>query len=261
MYKEYYVYQTTFTSLAAGTGTVFTPNEIRIDSDSEFEFIKTHHSPPTARVRLRYRDDTSGRYLGKGSQDIRTISGHSRFTMAPGNPTPPGFAPFIWPRPYKIAAATTFSVEAADYSGLGGTFYLSFHGNKVRQGEAPWEKQPRAILPYMYPISASGTVQIPANGTISASIATDNDAAFVVHKIVGARDGECTVTIKDGARDRQWMNTPVHFDNLVGNGHYPNMLPSLRYIARGSVIAVTLQDLSGVANDVELTFIGVKLYE
>ena len=36
MYKEYYIYQTTFTSLAAGNGTVFTDNEIRIDSDSEF---------------------------------------------------------------------------------------------------------------------------------------------------------------------------------------------------------------------------------
>lgn len=261
MYKEYYVYQTTFTSLAAGAGTVFTDNEIRIDSDSEFEFIKTHHSPVTARVRLKYRDDTSGRYLGKASQDIRTISGHSRFTMAPGLPTPPGFVPFIWPRPYNIAAATTFTVGAADYSGLGVTLYLSFHGNKIRQGEAPWAKEPRAILPYMYTLPSTGTLQIPANGTISASIATDNDASFIVHKIVGSRDGACTMTIKDGARDRQWMNTAVHFDNIVGNGHYPNILPAPRYVARGSVIAVTLTDLSGAANDVELTFIGVKRYE
>ena len=261
MYKEYYIYQTTFTSLAAGNGTVFTDNEIRIDSDSQFEFIKSHHYPPDARARIKYRDDTSGRYLGKASQDVRTISGHSHFTMAPGNPTPPGFVPFIWPRPYLIAAATTFTVSAADFSGLVRTLYMSFHGNKVRQGEAPWSNKPRAVIPYMYAISSTGTVQIPANGTMSASIATDNDAAFIVHKIVGARDGSCTVTVKDGARDRQWMNTAVHFDNLVGNGHFPNILPAPRYIARGSVIAVTLQDLSGVANDVELNFIGVKIYE
>lgn len=264
MWKEYFVYGLTFTSLPADTGTTFTSNDIRIDPDSDFEFIKTMFFPVTSRVRVQYRDDTNGRFLMKGSQDIRTIGGHAVYSMAPGAPTPPGFVPFIWPRPYIIPGGTTFSVFAADFSGLSYTFRLAFHGSKIRPDDkAPWDRQYRALVPYVYPITTAtpNTVLIAASGSISASIPTDNDAHFLVQKITGTRTGECSLTIKDGARDRQWMDSAIHFDNLVGNGHYPNILPSPRFIPRGAVIAVTLTDLSGAANTVELNFEGIKLYE
>ncbi len=267
MWKEYYVYGNTFTNLPAGSGTTFTDSEIRIDTDADFEFIKTMFNPITSRVRLQYRDDTMGRFLQKGSQDCRTIGGHAIFTNPIGNPTPPGFLPFIWPRPYLIPAATTFTVSASDFSGLQSTFRLAFHGSKIRSGPAPWgridKNRPRyrAMVPYIYSVSSSGTVSMAANGGISVAIPTDNDAHFLVEKIVGARTGPCTLTVKDAARDRQWMNGAIHFDNFVGNGHYPNLLPSPRFIARGSVISISLNDLSGAANTVELNFIGVKLYE
>lgn len=265
-FEEYYVYNTTFTNLAGASGTVFTENEIRIDTDADFKFIKTVHQPVTARARIRYRDDTNGRFLMKGSQDLRTISGHALYNVAPGNPLPPGFVPFIWPRPYIIPAATTFTVGASDFSGLTGTLRMAFHGTKLRQGTAPWDpgldgKKYRAMVPYVYPLSTTGTVDIPASGSTTAAIATDNDAHFVVYKLVGARDGACTVTIKDGARDRQWMNEAVHFDNLVGNGGFPNILPAPRFIPRGVVISIGLVDLSGSANTVELNLVGIKLYE
>lgn len=261
MYKEYYAYSADFLPLAAASGTLFTDSEIRIDSDANFEFVKTICQPITSRVRLRYRDDTSGRYLMKASQDNRTICGTSIHLLAPGNPTAPGFRPFIWPRPYYIAASTTFTVSAADFSGLSYNFRITFHGAKLREGKAPWDKKFRAMTPYVYPISSTGTVEVPANGTSSISIATDNDAPFNVERMVGARDGACMVTIKDGARDRQWMNQAVHFDNLVGNAVDPHIMSAPRHIPRGAVISVTIQDLSGVSNTVELNFIGSKLYE
>ncbi len=260
-WEEYYVYQTTFTNLAGGTGVQFTDSEIRIDTDANFKFMKTMHNPITARARVRYRDDTNGRFLMKGSQDLRTISGHAIFSMAPGAPTLPGFVPFIWPRPYIIPAATTFTVSASDFSGLTNDLRISFHGAKIRPGQSPFQRKYRAMVPYVYPISTTGTVTIGANGSTTASIATDNDAHFVVYKLVGSRTGACTLTIKDGARDRQWMNNAVHFDNIVGNGHYPNIFPAPRFIPRGVVIAISLADLSGASNTVELNFVGVKLYE
>lgn len=260
-WAEYFVYSAEFLPLTGGTGVTFTDTEMRIDSDSDFEFVKTMYQPTTARFRVKYRDDTSGRYLQKGSQDIRTIGGTSLYTIAPGNPTPPGFLPFIWPKPYRISSATTLTVQASDFSGLSVNTRLSFHGNKIRSGQAPWDREYRAIVPYVYSISSSGTVSVAASQTLSTSIATDNDAPFLIQKIVGARTGPALVTMKDGARDRQWMNIAVHFDNLVGSGHYPNVLPSPRYIARGSVISITIQDLSAAANTVEINFVGVKLYE
>ncbi len=261
MWKEFYSYGIVFTDLPGGDGTSFTDTEIRIDTDSDFEFIKTLFHPITSRVRIRYRDDTNGRFLQKGSQDIRTIGGGAFFSMAPGTPVAVGFLPFIWPRPYIISAATTFTVQASDFSGLTSTFRLAFHGSKIRPGKAPWDTKYRAMIPYVYPLNNSGTVTIPANGSVSVSIPTDRDSHFLVHKLVGTRTGACTLIIKDAARDRQWMNTAIHFDNMIGNGHFPNILPSPRFIPRGSVISFTFTDLSGSDNVVELNVIGVKLYE
>ena len=261
VWKEYYVYSAEWLPLAAGTGSSYTDVEVRIDTDAAFEFVKTMFQPITSRFRVRYRDDSIGKMLMKGEQDIRTIGGTTIFSMAPGGPTAPGFLPFLWPKPYLISGATTLTVSAADFSGLAVNTRLSFHGSKVRSGKAPWERKWARIEPYIYSISSSNTLTLAANGTASASIATDSDAPFLVHKIVGARTGPALVTIKDGARDRQWMNIAVHFDNLVGNGHFPNVLPSPRWIEKKAVIAVTIQDLSGAANTIELNFVGVKLHE
>jgi hypothetical protein len=264
-WKEFFAYDVTFTNLPAGTGVAFTDAALRIDTDSDFEFLKSIYQPTSARVRVKYRDDTNTRFLQKAAQDIRTIGGTSLYSMAPGNPTPPGFVPFIWPRPYIIAGSTTLTVSAADFSGLISTFRLTFHGAKIRPGKAPWDRKFKAVVPYVYPINPTGavpgTVTVAANGVQPTAIPTDNDAHFLVYKVVGTRTGACTLTVKDGDRDREWMNQAVHFDNFVGNGHFPNILSTPRFVRRGSVIAITLTDLSGAANTVELNLVGVKLYE
>lgn len=260
-WKEYYVYNAEFLPLAAGTGVTFSDVEMRIDTDSDFEFIKTMFRPTTGRFRVRYRDDTSGRFLQKASQDIRTIGGTAFYSMAPGGPTPPGFTPFVWPKPYQISKAATLTIQAADFSGLSYNVRMAFHGNKVRPGAAPWDGKWKAAIPYVYSLSTTGTVTIAANGTTSVSIPTDSDAPFLCQKMTGARTGSCLVTMRDGSRDRQWMNIPCEFDNLLGNGMWPNVFPSPRFVDRGSVVAVTLQDLSGASNTVEINLIGIKLYE
>lgn len=261
-WKEYYIYSANFTSLAAGSGSSFTDLEIRIDTDAEFEFIKTIFQPVTARARVRYKDDSSGRFLMKGEPDIRTIGGTRFNSFAPSTPRlSPGFIPFIWPIPYIISAATTLTVSAADFSGLSYDFRISFHGSKIRPQQAPWAKKYKAVVPYVYKISNTNTVTLAANGTASVSIPTDIDAHFVVRKIVGSRTGPALVTVKDGARDRQWMDVGVHIDNFIGNGMFPNILPSPRFIYKGSIINTTIQDLSGASNEIEINYIGEKLYE
>lgn len=284
-YREFYIYSTSFLTLPAGTpgaNNSFTPNEIHIDSDSAFEFIKTIHRvtisatpatniiAPANQFRLKYIDDAAGRNLMKASEYGTTISSTATaLTLPNGAIIDNAFMPFIWPRPYVIGASTTLSVLAADDSGIAYNLYLSFHGNKVRPGIAPWKrKKYKSFMPYVYPIAnvsntsnpIAGTLIVAANNTVSSPIATDIDSDFLVLKITGRRTGGALVTIKDG-NDRQWMDSPMHIDNLIGNGAFPNILPAPRFIERGSVISAMIQDISNVSNTIEMQFIGLKLYE
>ncbi len=263
IWKEYYTYTAEFLPLsgssAPGTVGAFEDFAIRIDPDSDFEFVKTSYVDSDDRFRIKYQDDSMGRFLQKGSIDVRTIGGHPTSLLPLTGVS--DFIPFIWPRPYLISAATTFTVQAADFSGNDNTIRITFHGSKIRPGEAPWKRNIRAAIPYVYPLNNVGTISVDANATTSVSIPLDIDSHFVVNKIVGTRTGAALVTIKDGARDRQWMDRAVHFDNLVGSGRFPNILPSNRFVQRGAVISVTVQDLSGSANTIEMNFVGTKLYE
>lgn len=268
LYKEYFIYSANFLPLAAGTGAAFTPVSVRIDEDAYFEFTKTTHIATSNRFRLKYRDDTDGRFLMQGAPDARTISGTILNGAWPVGISDNGFLPFIWPRPYIISPSTSFGVEASDFSGVANTIRISFHGSKIKAGKAPWDKEYRAKVPFVYTFpetTVSGftanRIQLAANGTTTISIVTDQDSAFRILKIVGVRTGAALITIKDGVRDRQWMDVPVHIDNLVGNSQFPNNLPSPRYVEPLGVISFTIQDLSGATNDIEINLIGEKLYE
>ncbi len=254
MWKEYFVYTFT-TNLPAGTGAAFTNTSIRIDSDADFEFHKTTYIATNDRIKLRYKDDSAGRYLTRSEVDIKTIAGRNTLAMGLSN----SFIPFVWPRPYIISAGANFSLEASDYSGVANTLRLAFHGAKIRQGDAPWDKNFRALVPFVYPITGT-PITVAANSTVSARIEIDIDSHFLVQKVVAIRTGEALINITDGARGREWGNVAVHIDNVAGNGALPNILSANRFIPRGSVVTLNIQDLSGLANIIELNLIGVKLY-
>lgn len=256
MWKEYFIY-THATALTPGTGAQsFDSINIRIDSDADFEFNKTTYVATSDRIKLKYKDDSMGRYLTKGSPDIKSIAGRNILPFGLSN----SFIPFIWPRPYIISAGTNFVVEARDFSNAANTLRLAFQGGKVRAGEAPWERRYRAAVPFVYSFTA-GAVTVAANSTQLAVIEIDIDAHFVVQKITGIRTSDATMQIGEGARGREWSNVPVHIDNVIGNGSFPNILFANRFITRGSVVSFNLTDISGNANIIEVNLIGVKLYE
>lgn len=258
MWREYFVYTVSFLPLAAGNGTtaVFTDADIRIDPDSDFEFVSSMHTATSSNFRIQLRDDSLGRFLQKGHQHAETVLGKA-FTTINSN----AFLPFKWPAPYVISAATTLTVSVADFSTASNTIRIAYHGFKRRPGIAPWNKKYKQVAPYVYPITTSGSTTIAANSTTTAAIQTDREAAFQVMQLTGRSTGACTLTIKDSARDAQWMNSAVHFDNLVGNSQFPHILEAPRFVYPGSVLTVALTDLSGSSNTVELNFIGRKLYE
>ena len=266
MWSEFFIYSLRALALATGTGITFTDIELRIDSDADFQFMKTLYfsTNDNADIKVKYKDDTNGRYLLKHGTSLRSIAGRS---LALDNSGSFDFRPFIWPVPYTIRSATTMTVQLANSHGvITPDIYISFHGGKVRSGLAPWKNPKYRKMPYVYPLTRSastlpeGTIQISANQTVTATVSIDKDSDFIVNKITGSATGGALVTIQDTGRDRQWMNTATHIRNLIGSGAFPNVLAAPRFVPRGAAVSISIQDLSGATNNVELNLIGSKLF-
>jgi hypothetical protein len=258
-WKEYYIYTFDNTSLSAGNGNAFTDTVVRFDSDADFEVIKRHHIATDSRIRVKMQDDAYGRQFQNTGLDLRGISGTILFTtgVVDVGIHPNNFMPYIIPRPYLIRAGSTYTVSFADFSGAANSVRLAFHGAKLRVGTAPWAQQWKAKVPYTY---STGPITISANQSASVNINIQIDSHFLVEKLMAVRTGPALITLKESGIGRQWMNTSVHIDNLFGNSQYPNILPAPRIVARGSSLNITIQDISGASNQIELLFDGLKLF-
>jgi len=261
-YKEYFVYSFEDVSLAGGSGVTFDDTTVKMDSDADFEIFKRHHVATDNRIRVKYQDDSYGRQFQNTSMDLRAVSG--AILEASGvvdiGQSLNNFSPYILARPYLIRAGTTYTASYADFSGSANSIRESFHGAKIRQGKAPWDAEWEAMPPYDY---TTGSVSISAGNTASLSINIGIDAHFLVKKLVGTRTSQspALVSIRTGGNDRTWMDKPVHFDNIIGNGQFPNVLPAPRLCERGSSIQITIQNLSAtVAGTYEIVFSGLKLF-
>lgn len=253
-YKEYFVYDAT-KALTAGSGTVFEAINIKMDPDANFEIYRMSYIATDNRIKLKMSNIE--RNLFKNPVDIKTIAG-SNNALTSGYSVM--FMPFTWPRPFLIPAGSTLTIEAADFSGSANTMRLALHGAKIRSGYAPWEKQFRGYIPVAYGFDA-GAQTVSASSTAVGRIEIEIDAHFVVEKITGIRTGAATIQITEGERQRDWSNTAIHIDNLIGNGSFPNILPAKRFIRKSSVIIVNMTDLSAASNSIEVNLIGQKLYE
>lgn len=265
-YKSYFVYSAEFLPLAAGTANArptalpFATVSIRIHSDSNFELVKTMAVATDERVYLRIRDETAGRFLQRGTPMLREWAGIADLLgTAPFQA--PRHQPYIWEPPYVIAGSAVLAVDAAEASGADNTIRVSFHGSKVRPGRAPWDRPYRYRLPYILRLPPDDQdPEIAANATLNFAAPIDNEADFLVHRIVGTREGAALITLGDPS-DRVWMDRPVHSDNLLGSGGWPNILPSPRFIPRGFAVFGSLQNLTGATNRVRIMLLGEKLYE
>jgi hypothetical protein len=222
------------------------------------------------RVYARLQDDSSGRRLHRSTLDLRGAAGIGvNFTALVANIESTAFLPFIWPAPYTVAAASTLSVDAADFSGAPNTVRVVFHGNKVRPGFAPWERDEngrprdyRARIPFTLVLPPDGqTMTIAAGQTANLSAPMDMEGDFLVHRITAIHTGTALLQLQDGSgRDRLWQSRAIDMGTYLGTGIFPMILPSPRFCYRGSSIQAIIQDTSAATNRVKLFFHGEKLY-
>ena len=252
MWREYFVNEVSDSSLAAGTGVAFEDSTIKIDIDADFEIIKRSHVAIDNKILVEFKDDSAGRFYQNVAMDVTSISSDhtpSPFIMM--------FQPFKVASPILIRAATTYTARFSDYSTVANSIRLALHGTKIRRGVAPWDKPFRARLAFDYVVSAT----IAASSTVVVNVPINIDSSFLVKKITGTRTGEANVSIKDSGTDRFWSNTPVHINNIMGSGMYPNVLTAPRFIHPGTSLSVQLQDLSGSSNTIRMVFSGEKLFD
>jgi len=256
-WREYFIYGINFSSITAGDGTLFTRDIIRMDSDSDFELQKIVAIATSRNLRIRIIDDSTGRFLIKQSASLRDMAGGSILT------------PFILPRPFQILAGSTLTIEVADSSGKSNSLRLYFHGAKIRPGDPPWGvydnvtkrivmKKYKAVLPFIY---NTGVQTVSGSLSTYTRIEVDNDAHFLIQKITGFSSQAILLDFKDMPRDISWQNIAIHHEAILGSGDFPNILFANRFIPRGSVISINVQNLSSSQATFEINLIGVKLYE
>lgn len=257
-YREYYSYSFENTALVAGSGNVFADTLVRLDPDADFEVMSRIHVATSDLIFLRFSDDSFGRYQQNNNIDLRMVSGRAlplwaqtgtKYTMA--------FLPNVVTTPYLLSAGSVVTASFADASGLANSIRQTWHGAKIQDGKAPWDRQWNQEVYFAY---TTGPLTVAASGTTSFSLNINMDAHFLIEQLKAVRTGGALITIKDGSTDRQWMDRAVHIDNLFGNAIFPHKLLANRFVTRGSPISIGITDISGAANTIELVFVGTKLF-
>jgi len=120
----------------------------------------------------------------------------------------------------------------------------------------------RARVPFVIVLPPDGTtMSLGANQTVNLAAPMDMEGDFLVLRVTAIHTGSALIQLQDGSgRDRLWQDAAVDISNLAGNGPFPMILPSPRFVYRGSSIQAQIQETSGATNRVKFFFHGVKLY-
>ncbi len=262
MWQEWFDYGYQFIPIPAGAGLLFQPNfpPVRIDSTSDFLWMKSLYGATNAQIRVTFQDNRLGRQLTTAPVILRSVA--SNFAGAP----------FIIPPPYYLlTAGSLFNINAADASGAINALGFVMEGAKLRAGIAPWEqaqgqwKMYHRRVPYIY---NSGLQTVAALGTASFNITIENDAPFLIQKMTGEHNGAVSALLIDirdtTSTENNWMNVPVPFENVFGTGQFPNIMRAYRYVGGGDQVAVitfNVQNLTAAAINFEIAFSGLKLFQ
>jgi len=261
MWQEWFAYGL-INTLPAGAGLIYVPNAppLRIDSNSDFLWMKSLYGATNAQIRLTFQDSRLGRQLSVTNIQLRTIA--SNFVGSP----------FIIPPPYYLlTGGSLLTLNASDASGVNNVLRFVMHGAKLRSGIAPWEQESgywktyRRREPYVY---NSGVQTVGALGTFSFPIVIENDAPFLVQKMTGEHSGAAGALLLDirdtTSIEENWMNIPVPFETIFGTGQFPNIMYAYRIVGGGNQVAsltLNVQNLTNVAVNFEVNFCGLKLFQ
>ncbi len=257
-FREHFIYNVEFLSIAGGSGTVFSDNTLTISDKSDFSFERTIHTATSDLANLKIQDLKTGRFLFKSQEDLRDVSGKALSGI-----TTTGWVPYYWPNHLRADRLKQIKFSLADNSGSTNTVRIAFHGSRIlpqnpyaEYGYDPSEKRETLIQTYQ---SAAITTAAPLNSKAPGIIQTDSDADFICTKLTGIATGEGLVSIQT-AGDNYWQNIPTDTNNLLGNSQFPMRLVTPRFIPKKSTIYIEFTNLTASPNTLTLTFHGYKRF-
>lgn len=257
-WKKYFVYTTPAITLTAGSGSTYVTENLVINRDADFEISRTMQNSTYSSAKIKIKDGLAGRYLDRNPVDMLSWFGASIADTISSGAFSNQFYPYLWPRPYLVSANSTLTIEAADYSTVGDTLRLAFHGAKIMPGMAPWNRKYRAAEPTVYNFPSPASVA--ANGTTTQVIQIDVNSDFIVEGITSIQNGAFLVMFT--AEGDSWSNAVVHNTLLCGNALFPNRFPgdAKRFLRAGSAVTALITDFSGATNTIDITLHGKQLY-
>jgi len=170
-WTEYYIYNANF-SLAAGTGLLYVPVDVQMDSDADFQWIKTTFVATQPKVYIKMQDDTSGRQLMKNAVELAALAGQGVTVDAYARAK--DFRAFVLPALYTFRAKSSITVHAAN-DGVENSLRMCFHGQKVRAGLSPLLQPAVAKIPFTVGLTTveaglpEGVVKLGANLSTTAT--------------------------------------------------------------------------------------------
>lgn len=260
MYKDYFIYNFNALPLPIGimdgapSSQVFNDYTIRMHSDADFLWLGTSYIATDPRIYIKVRDGATNRYYTDvPAVDARLFCGSLTAIGASNN------ALFLkkLQTPIQISAGNTLTFEMADFSGASNYARIALHGVKLRNGTSAVDMMKRQYT-YQYSFHIPTNVTLSANTTQQLIISNTINSDLYIQSVIAMRTGAFTIGLTTGGVDQSWSDSPIHIDNFAGNAIGYNILPEAKVLMANGSLSLTLTDLSGATNAINLIFEGYK---
>lgn len=182
-----------------------------------------------------------------------------------------GQYPIYYAQPLVIVRGTTYRLWADDRQTVPLTNNLRVLHIGQKVFPQPFESARLYTWAEPFRLIADFTVEgvgaLAANQTGQAPLSVQAEYDFDVLRMLVLSDGPVTVDVVTTGKAMRWFSRPCHSDLVGGTGfnaatragEWPFRLPSPVRVPASGVIDVSVADLSGVANRVQVLFDGISL--
>lgn len=251
MYKEYFACGINGT---ISSGSSYTPIITRLDDDADFELHAITYYRATAVINCKMYDSYKSKYItGSNSLVLDSFAGEDFYNVGAFNN---GFIPYILPIPYKFEKASNLILEFSQTTGSDVNVNIVLHGSKIRNGDAPWNKQYNDEVFGIYSLNRGWAV---TSGVYVDAITIDDSSDFLVTQIICDENAlASTVDIMESWSNKRWTNLATRTKLMGGVGMFNNKISANRFIPKSGTVVVSF---TNVTQYTTFALGGIKLFE
>jgi hypothetical protein len=186
-----------------------------------------------------------------------------------------GQTPALLREPYYFLSQHNISIQCDKISGgatsarfyLNGNQYYPWSPEFLRKPESKamltaeiqrWLKRRKKVTPYW--LTTDTPVSLAGNAVGEFSAKVGDDGSVELYTIAAVATGNFRIQISEVKTKQLLMNAFITQQNGIGTANFPTLLPMAYMLPAGYRLRIVIQDVSGLANNVFLTFGGRKIY-